>query len=459
MLTQINPATSVDYPFERDQTLKIENIYNNSVDPNALNKYAKLPNNQEVMVIPEFELESGHVLKNAPVAYKTLGTLNETRDNVLVICHALSGSSDFEDWWGDLVGPGKPFDTNIFFIFCGNVLGSPYGSASPMTINPETQRIYGPEFPLTTIRDDVRIHREVLNRLNVKSVEYVIGGSLGGMQALEWAFFGPEYVHNVVAIATCASQSAWGISWDECQRQAIFSDPNFNYGYYTDDSTPDAGLAAARMQAMMTYRTRNSFQARFGRKIMQTSSTALKANNFMKHNEGNKSIRLNDPSHKKPLPHNLYNKQTIINQPVVYSAQSYLRYQGDKFIGRFDANCYVAITRKIDTHDIARDRASSVEEALGMIAQPTLVVGIASDALFTANEQEEIASHIPNNRIEWIESDDGHDAFLLEFKQMEDILIKFMRERTPQYEKLGIVSEDGNYKKPMKASLFGEFEG
>ncbi|KAG4096330.1 homoserine O-acetyltransferase [Neocallimastix lanati (nom. inval.)] len=459
MLTQINPATSIDFPFEKEQVIgEITPIVNN-IDPNSQNKFAKLPNNQEIMIIPEFELECGYVLKNAPVAYKTLGKLNETRDNVIVICHALSGSSDFEDWWGDLVGPGKPFDSNIFFIFCGNVLGSPYGSASPVTINPDTQRIYGPEFPLATIRDDVRIHRAVLDRLNVKSVEYVIGGSLGGMQALEWTYFGTEYVHNLVAIATCASQSAWGISWDEAQRQAIFNDPNFNYGYYTADNTPDSGLSTARMQAMMTYRTRDSFQARFGRKIMKTANSALHANNFIKHNEGNKNIRLNDPKQKSPLPHSAYNKQSIINQPVVYSAQSYLRYQGDKFVGRFDANCYVSITRKVDTHDISRDRADTVEEALAMIAQPTLVVGIGSDGLFTASEQEEIANNIPNSQLEWIESNDGHDAFLLEFKQMEDLLIKFMKERTPQYKNIGIVTEDNNYKKPMKASLFGEFEG
>jgi len=279
------------------------------------------------------------------------------------------------------------------------------------------------------------------------------------MQALEWTYFGTEYVHNLVAIATCASQSAWGISWDEAQRQAIFNDPNFNYGYYTADNTPDSGLSTARMQAMMTYRTRDSFQARFGRKIMKTANSALHANNFIKHNEGNKNIRLNDPKQKSPLPHSAYNKQSIINQPVVYSAQSYLRYQGDKFVGRFDANCYVSITRKVDTHDISRDRADTVEEALAMIAQPTLVVGIGSDGLFTASEQEEIANNIPNSQLEWIESNDGHDAFLLEFKQMEDLLIKFMKERTPQYKNIGIVTEDNNYKKPMKASLFGEFEG
>jgi homoserine O-acetyltransferase len=193
------------------------------IDPSEYtNPLFHLPNNQTIVRIPDFELECGKVLKNPQVAFKTFGKLNETRDNVLVICHALSGSCDVEDWWGSLLGPGKPFDPTIFFIFCGNVLGSPYGSASPITINPDTGHRYGPSFPLTTLRDDVRIHKYILDQLKVKSVEYVIGGSLGGMQALEWAFFGKDYVHNIIAIATSSYQSAWGISWNEAQRQAIF---------------------------------------------------------------------------------------------------------------------------------------------------------------------------------------------------------------------------------------------
>jgi homoserine O-acetyltransferase len=152
------------------------------IDPSEYtHPFFKLPYEQTIVKIPDFELESGQVLKNPQVAYKTYGKLNETRDNVIVICHALTGSCDVEDWWGPLIGPGKPFDPNIYFIFCGNVLGSPYGSTSPITINPETGRPYGPDFPLTTIRDDVKIHKYILDQLNVKSVEYVVGGSLGGM--------------------------------------------------------------------------------------------------------------------------------------------------------------------------------------------------------------------------------------------------------------------------------------
>jgi homoserine O-acetyltransferase len=196
-------------------------------DPNIQNKYCKLVNNQSIHILPEFSLESGKVLVQVPVAYKTWGVLNENADNVIVICHALSGSCDVEDWWGPLLGPGKCFDTAKFFIFCGNVLGSPYGTASPCTIDSQTGNRYGPNFPQTTIRDDVRLHRMVLDRLGVKKVMFVIGGSMGGMQVLEWAFFGSSYVQNIVPIATSGRHSAWCISWGESQRQSIYSDPKY----------------------------------------------------------------------------------------------------------------------------------------------------------------------------------------------------------------------------------------
>jgi len=431
------------------------------IDPSEYSHpFFHLPNNQTIVRIPDFELECGEVLKKPQVAFKTFGKLNETKDNVLVICHALSGSCDVEDWWGPLLGPGKPFDPTIFFIFCGNVLGSPYGTASPITINPDTGRRYGPEFPLTTIRDDVRIHKYILDQLGIKSVEYVIGGSLGGMQALEWAFFGKEYVHNIVAIATSAYQSAWGISWNEAQRQAIFCDPNYNNGYYTDDKQPDFGLSNARIQALLTYRSRNSFQKRFGRKLMPIKSTFngdnLASNTSLIHNEGNGKLRLNDPKIKKPIPMSNCNKKTLLQQPSVYSAQSYLRYQGDKFVKRFDANCYIALTRKLDCHDIARDRFNTVAEALHSIEQNVLVIGIETDGLFSISEQNEIAENIIKADMHIIQSEDGHDGFLLEFQQMINYLIEFMINFTPKYP-VGLYNltiED----KPTKSSTFGEIE-
>ncbi|KXN66913.1 homoserine O-acetyltransferase, partial [Conidiobolus coronatus NRRL 28638] len=266
------------------------------------NPLSTLVRDQQIAIIPSYTLESGHTLTQIPISYKTWGTLNEAGDNVMVICHALTGSADVEDWWGPLLGPKKAFDTENFFIFCANVLGSPYGSASPLTNNPESGKPYWNEFPDTSIRDDVRLHRLVLEDLGAKQVAICIGGSLGGMQVLEWAMFGSEFVKNVVPIATSGKHSAWGISWGEAQRQSIYSDPNYCGGKYTFDKPPNSGLAAARMSALLTYRSRNSFESRFGR---------------------NKQTKKNNqtPPSEDPQP----------TSNSLFSAQSYLRYQGDKF--------------------------------------------------------------------------------------------------------------------------------
>ncbi|TFY78710.1 hypothetical protein EWM64_g5300, partial [Hericium alpestre] len=219
---------------------------------------------QTIYTVPSFELENGEVLRDAPVAYKTWGQLNETRDNVMIICHAFTGSADVEDWWGPLMGRGKAFDPQRFFIFCANVMGSPYGTASPNTTNPDTGKPYGPEFPSTTIRDDVRLHKLVLDHLGISSVAVVIGGSMGGMAVLEWPLCTPQgYVKHIIPIATSARHSAWCISWGEAQRQSIYSDPIYGDGYYK--AQPSSGLAAARMAALLTYRSRDSFESRFGR--------------------------------------------------------------------------------------------------------------------------------------------------------------------------------------------------
>ncbi|KAG9617018.1 homoserine O-acetyltransferase, partial [Aureobasidium melanogenum] len=232
------------------------------------NPYSKLIPEQHIAVIPEFSLESGGVLYNVPVAYKTYGTLSPAGDNAMVICHALTGSADVGDWWGPLLGgSGKAFDMSRFFVVCLNSLGSPYGSASPVTSkdgNPQNEH-YGPEFPLTTVRDDVNIFKLVLDDLGVKQIAAVIGGSMGGMLVLEFAYFGKDYVRCIVPIATSAQYSAWGISWGEAQRQSIYSDPKYDDGYYTFEDPPSTGLAAARMSALLTYRSRDSFESRFGR--------------------------------------------------------------------------------------------------------------------------------------------------------------------------------------------------
>lgn len=187
----------------------------------------------------------------------------------MIICHAFTGSADVEDWWGPLMGRGKAFDPQRFFVFCANVLGSPYGTASPVTVNPDTQKPYGPEFPQTTIRDDVRLHKLVLDHLGITGVAVAIGGSMGGMAVLEWPLCtSPGYVRHIIPIATSARHSAWCISWGETQRQSIYSDPMYEDGYY--DAQPSSGLTAARMAALLTYRSRE---------LLPTEPTSTKSQN------------------------------------------------------------------------------------------------------------------------------------------------------------------------------------
>ncbi|KAF9115918.1 homoserine O- acetyltransferase [Mortierella sp. AM989] len=482
------------------------------------NPYSKLVPSQTIAIIPEFTLDSGHILYQVPVAYRTWGVLNKAGDNVMVICHALSGSADVEDWWGPLMGPGRAFDPTKFFIICCNVLGSPYGTASPVTLNPETNVNYGPEFPLATIRDDVRLHKLILDDLGVKAVAICIGGSMGGMQVLEWSFFGTDYVKAIVPIATSAKHSAWCISWGEAQRQSIYSDPNYLDGYYTPDAPPSIGLGAARMAALLTYRSRNSFESRFGRKVMDkpTFSNAREPaspaeEHHQIHNDGhlktkgpvsrsssvdstgsllaasskalaaasstNSGAEATSPTSvatsgaatplsSTPTSSSLHATSIALNKnrnksqkPTVFSAQNYLRYQGDKFIHRFDANCYISITRKMDVHDVSAGRGDLIE-VLDNIKQPALVIGVESDGLFTISEQYELAEHLHDSEMVVVQSPDGHDGFLLEFEQINNAIISFMQKH--QHIK-DILNREGvqpaaQVGEVVKESLFGESE-
>ncbi|KAG0757601.1 hypothetical protein G6F60_008374 [Rhizopus arrhizus] len=426
----------------------------------AKNKLVKLISDQNITIIPECTLESGVKLTNVPVAWKSWGKLNEAKDNCMIICHALTGNADVEDWWGPLMGPRRAFDPTKFFVICCNVLGSPYGSASPLTINPETGNIYGPEFPLVSIRDDVQLHRLILDDLGVKQVAICIGGSMGGMQVLEWAQMGKDYVRSIVPIATSGRHSAWGISWGEAQRQSIYSDPSYGEGYYTDSNPPVVGLSAARMSALLTYRSRNSFESRFGRKAsdlktpQRRPSSPGEANRLI-HNDGYRTtardeaqahVTINDP----PMP-----------TPVVFSAQSYLRYQGTKFVNRFDANCYIALTRKMDSHDISRGKEEDYEDLLAAISQPALVIGIESDGLFTISEQYELAEGMADTEMVVIDSPDGHDGFLLEFDQINRHILNFIKRVLPEIYENNTISEHEAEIETVKAtknSLFGEAE-
>ncbi|KIJ60160.1 hypothetical protein HYDPIDRAFT_117651 [Hydnomerulius pinastri MD-312] len=441
---------------------------------------------QSVYIVPSFTLESGRKLRDVPVAYKTWGRLNESKDNVMIICHAFTGSADVEDWWGPLMGHGKVFDPIRFFIFCANVLGSPYGTASPITTNPDTGDPYGPEFPQTTIRDDVRLHKMVLDHLGVAGVAVAIGGSMGGMAVLEWPLCSPPgYVRHIVPLATSARHSAWCISWGETQRQCIYSDPLYEDGYYVDQ--PSSGLAAARMAALLTYRSRDSFESRFGRRPQVpsisdpgsiTSFTLSAADQALAaHNEGHQKVSRSQSQVQTPdaisSPSPVSEHGTLSPPAPVFSAQSYLRYQGAKFVARFDANCYIHITRKMDSHDVARGRSPSGSEpqsgeaqsialaaVLATLPRRALIISIETDGLFTPTEQRELATHIPEAELVVIPSPDGHDGFLLEFEQINKHVLKFLRREFPDYyegegEGEGVTLDDFSVK---KTSMFGEAE-
>lgn len=336
---------------------------------------------------------------------------------------------------------------------------------------------------------------------------------MGGMLVLEYAYFGPEYVRAIVPLATSSRHSAWCISWGEAQRQSIYCDPKYEDGYYSFDDPPAAGLGTARMSALLTYRSRDSFEVRFGRNTPDPSrKQAINDNprqltplneHWAVHNDGHISNRSTRPSsvHGNASPPRTpqanaspsatndnavqftdpqFHGATIFSPPTPptplidrkrtathFSAQSYLRYQGAKFVKRFDSNCYIAITRKLDTHDVSRyrvppDTPNAIAVALSQIKQPALVIGIESDGLFTFAEQQEIAASIPDSRLRTIDSPEGHDAFLLQFEQVNKHILEFFHEVLPDImEAPAIQGSDVNGHESgemIKSSTFGEAE-
>ena len=338
---------------------------------------------------------------------------------------------------------------------------------------------------------------------------------MGGMLVLEYAYFGTDYVRAIVPIATSSRHSAWGISWGEAQRQSIYCDPKYEDGYYPFDDPPTTGLGAARMSALLTYRSRDSFESRFGRNtpdlsrkqaINGTQQHSRPLNeHWAVHNEGHKKSRSSQPSSDHEIttppsgpridtPQRVANGNTaqytdpqfhgatpfVSNTPptpladrkratTYFSAQSYLRYQGEKFVKRFDSNCYIAITRKLDTHDVSRyrvppDSPNPAADALSQIKQPALVIGIESDGLFTFAEQQEIAAAIPDSRLRTIDSPEGHDAFLLQFEQVNKHILDFFNEVLPDIMALPgrNLHEERNEQQGLttmtKSSTFGEAE-
>jgi homoserine O-acetyltransferase len=340
-----------------------------------------------------FELESGVRLTAVVIAYQTWGNIRHAEERTILVCHALTGSADVDAWWPGLIGAGRAFDPERDFIVCSNILGACYGTTGPTSLNPATGERYRADFPAITVRDMVRLQSLLLDYLGIRRVELVTGPSLGGMQALEWAAMYPERVGSLVPIGVGARHSAWCIGVSESQRAALQADPNWNGGYYSDDATPAAGLAAARMIAICTYRSWQSFNERFGRERRADG---------------------------------------------LFEVQSYLRHQGEKINDRFDANTYVTLTHAMHTHDLGRGR-DGYRSTLRRIEQPSLVVSVSSDALYPPAEQLELAELLPHASYEILDSVHGHDGFLVETEQLSRIISRF-RNRSRAASELAVVS-------------------
>ncbi|KYP14991.1 homoserine O-acetyltransferase [Flavihumibacter sp. CACIAM 22H1] len=323
---------------------------------------------QHRFVSPQpFTLESGAVLEELEIVYHTYGSLNAARSNVVWVCHALTANADAEAWWPGLIGPGAAINPDEYFIVCANILGSCYGSTGPLSINPATGQPYYMRFPQLTIRDLVKAHILLRNHLELPDIFLLMGGSMGGYQVLEWALMEPAVIRQIFLIASSGSESAWGIAIHEAQRMAIEADSSWREEH---PQAGAAGLKAARAIGMLTYR----------------NYTAI-----------SEQQRDADP-----------------DKTDGFKAASYMRYQGEKLVSRFNAQSYWILTKALDSHNIARHRTATLEAALAKIQQPALVMGVSSDLLCPVTEQQKIARSLPQARYIEIDSGYGHDGFLVE---------------------------------------------
>ena len=351
-----------------------------------------------------FALEGGGLLHGAQVAYETVGTLDAERSNAVLICHALTGDSHVSGpagpghpapgWWNGLVGPGRAIDTNRWFVVCANVLGGCQGTTGPASPHPDDGRPYGSRFPVVSVRDMVRSQVAVADALGIPRWHTVVGGSMGGMQALEWGVMHPERVGSLVVLASCLAASAQQIAWWSTGRRVIRLDPGWRGGDFYDAAPgegPHEGLAVARMVSQITFRSDDVFTDRFGRELVEPLDGFALWQRFQ--------------------------------------VERYLEHHGDKLVRRFDANSYLLLTKAMDLHDVGRGRGGT-EQALRRLASPLLAIGVSSDILYPAHQSAEIAAlagavGVPTAYRE-LESPHGHDAFLIEHEEVGELVAPFL---------------------------------
>ncbi|MBM7624091.1 homoserine O-acetyltransferase MetX [Sporohalobacter salinus] len=362
------------------------------------------PKNLTLFKEKEFNFESGAKLNQIDVTYETYGTLNSNKDNVILICHPLTASAHAAGWhskddkkpglWDPLIGPGKVIDTNQYYVICSNVLGGCYGTTGPASINPETKEEYGLNFPTVTIKDMVNLQKALMDKLKIEHLFAVIGGSMGGMQALKWTVEYPSFIEKAIPIGTSGRLKARNIAFNQLAIEAIKNDPDWQNGdYYDSEQKPINGMALARKIGIITYRTNKSFQSKFGRD------------------------RIEDKD--------LY---SLDNQ---FQVNSYLDYQGEKFINRFDANSYIYLTKAMDLYDLGRGY-KSFKTALSRIQAKILLITINSDKLFPPEESMELVKGLQEVggkiKHDQINSEFGHDAFLIEFNKLYDPIRNFLQD-------------------------------
>ena len=350
------------------------------------------------------KLVSGKIISEYDLKYETYGKLNKEKNNAVLICHALSGNHHvagyYENdkkpgWWDNMIGPNKPIDTDKLYVVCLNNLGGCHGSTGPTSINPDTKKIYGSDFPIMTVSDWVNSQKELMNYLGIPSWRFIVGGSLGGMQAFQWTIQNPMLVENCVVIAAAPKLTAQNIAFNEVARQAIMKDPNWHDGNYMEKGViPSQGLALARMLGHITYLSDESMGEKFGRDLKKT--------------------KLN------------------FNYDVESQIESYLRYQGEKFVTGFDANTYLLMTKSLDYFDPIKDFGDSLRNIFKTVNSKYLIISFTSDWRFPPKRSRELVKLLLDNdknvSYSEINSEGGHDAFLMNNKDYFDIMRSFIDE-------------------------------